>query len=226
VNPPRIVRLGDRGVTIELPDAAPEALWGLAEELQARIDQGRLPGAVEAMAALQSVTLFLDPEQRQAEGWLDQLRALAAAPPLRSAAGTEHVIPVCFDGDFAPDLPALCAARGIGADAFITAFLAAPVTARMLGFLPGFAYLGDLPAKLRAPRLASPRAQVPAGSVAVAGAFCAVYPWRSPGGWSLIGRTPIALFDATRGDRPALLAAGDRVRWQRIDRDIFESWRP
>jgi KipI family sensor histidine kinase inhibitor len=99
---------------------------------------------------------------------------------------------------------------------------ATPLLVHMLGFLPGFAYMGDLPEVCRAARLATPRTRVPAGSVAVAGRLCAVYPWDSPGGWRIIGRTPLRLFDADNDVRPALLAAGDQVRWRPIDRREFD----
>jgi KipI family sensor histidine kinase inhibitor len=92
----------------------------------------------------------------------------------------------------------------------------------MLGFQPGFPYMGGLPAALERPRRATPRTVVPERSVAVAGRMCAVYPWRSPGGWHLLGRTPLALFDATAAD-PAWLHPGDEVHWRAIDRARFDA---
>src|SRR5574338_23785 len=88
----------------------------------------------------------------------------------------------------------------------------------MVGFLPGFPYLGGLPAAIEMPRLAKPRKVVPARSIAVAGRMCAAYPWESPGGWRLLGRTPVRLFDAANPRRPALLAPGDEVCWRAVDR--------
>lgn len=87
----------------------------------------------------------------------------------------------------------------------------------MIGFMPGFPYMGGWPPALATPRLATPRTAVPARSIAIAGEMCAVYPWTSPGGWNLLGSTPLQLFDPD-SQPPALLAAGDRVRWQPIDR--------
>jgi KipI family sensor histidine kinase inhibitor len=87
--------------------------------------------------------------------------------------------------------------------------------------MPGFPYMGGLPAQLEMPRLSSPRKAVPARSLAIAGAMCAVYPWESPGGWRLLGRTPVPMFSATDAESPALLASGDRVRWQAIDRAAY-----
>ena len=92
----------------------------------------------------------------------------------------------------------------------------------MIGFMPGFPYMGGLPAALEMPRLSSPRKAVPARSLAIAGAMCAVYPWESPGGWRLLGRTPLPFFSAQERAAPALLAAGDRVRWQAITRAEFD----
>jgi len=95
-------------------------------------------------------------------------------------------------------------------------------TVYMLGFLPGFPYLGGLPEVLAVPRLASPRKRVPARSIAIAAGLCGAYPCASPGGWRLLGRTPIRLFDATRAHRPALLAAGDQVVWEPTVRATYD----
>ena len=92
----------------------------------------------------------------------------------------------------------------------------------MIGFMPGFPYMGGLPAALEMPRLSSPRKALPARSLAIAGAMCAVYPWESPGGWRLLGRTPIPMFSAREENAPSLLAAGDRVNWRAVDRAEFE----
>jgi inhibitor of KinA len=205
--------LGDRGITLQLEQPDPEAVLGIAEALQEMIARGELPGATEVLPAMRSVSLYFDPLTAEPEKW--DLPPLLSNPPRRKAAGRLRTVPVCFDADFSPDLPG---------ESFITAFLAAPVSVRMLGFLPGFAYLGDLPEELRIPRLATPRKVVPAGSLAVANAYCAIYPWESPGGWNLIGRTPISLFDATNAEHPTWFEPGDQVRWQRIDRTQFEDW--
>jgi len=210
----RLIPLGDRGLTIELPEADPERVFGLAGALQRLIDDGALPGASELLPAMRSVSLFFDPLTAEPDSWSEKLLALAAAEPRQAGSGRQVEIPVCFDQDYGPELAAMAGDR----EAFISQFLAAGVTVRFLGFMPGFAYLGDVPEPLRAPRLTTPRSSVPAGSVGIAGQFCAVYPWNSPGGWNLIGRTPLSLFDPGNSERPALLAPGDRVVWRRIAR--------
>ncbi|MCX8505236.1 MAG: 5-oxoprolinase subunit PxpB [Alphaproteobacteria bacterium] len=121
-----------------------------------------------------------------------------------------HEIPICFDDEFAPDLPDLVEHSGLDRQAIIDQLSHVTFYAYMVGFLPGFAYLGDMPPHLQIPRRASPRTQLPAGSLAVAGAMAGIYPLPSPGGWNIIGRTPLHLFDANR-PRPGLIAAGDRI---------------
>jgi KipI family sensor histidine kinase inhibitor len=218
----RVLWLADRGVTLELPEADPERVLGLAEEVGELMRQGLLPGAEEVLPAMRSVTLYVDPLRFEPDRSAALLAALPAAP--RPHKGRRVSIPVCFDAEFAPDLDGLARARSMTSRQFADQFMAAPVSARMLGFLPGFAYLGDLPRELRAPRLATPRKAVPAGSLAIAGANCAIYPWESPGGWNLIGRTPIRMFDPDDPQDPSLLQPGDEVTWQEIGRRQFDHW--
>lgn len=130
------------------------------------------------------------------------------------------VVPVCFAADFAPDLAEVAAATGGTADSVVAALCAAPLVVARLGFLPGFPYMAGVPAALHLPRRAVPRARVPAGSVAIATDQAGIYPCESPGGWHLVGRTPLLLFDLFR-DPPALLAPGQRVQLQAIPPATF-----
>jgi KipI family sensor histidine kinase inhibitor len=142
-------------------------------------------------------------------------QALAAtadkAPPAR---GNLHEIVVEYGGAAGPDLLALAQQAGMDPATYIEAHAAVEYTVAFLGFQPGFPYLRGLPSALHAPRLASPRVRVPAGSVALGGGYCGIYPASGPGGWHLIGRTEAVLFDPQRG-APALLQPGDRVRFVR-----------
>jgi len=225
VTPIRALWLGDSGLTIELPAPDPAQLLAFAAAIDARIAEGLLPGAIETLPGLRSVTLYFDPNRADPDPWVESLLALAAGAPPVADLGQDWTIPVCCDNEFAPDLAALAASKSVSTETILAEFLAATVSVRMLGFLPGFAYMGDVPPLCRAPKRATPRSQVPAGSLAVAGANCALYPWDSPGGWNLIGRTPITLFDAQQSERPCLLAPGDRVTWRRVDRVEFEQMR-
>jgi len=139
----------------------------------------------------------------------------ALAAPLAEAtavAGAPHEIAVHYGGEAGPDLPALAERAGMDVATYIGCHSAAEYTVAFLGFQPGFPYLRGLPDALHAPRRATPRVRVAAGSVAIGGAYCGVYPAAGPGGWQIIGRTAAVLFDPTR-EAPALLMPGDRVRF-------------
>jgi KipI family sensor histidine kinase inhibitor len=133
----------------------------------------------------------------------------------------QHVeIPVCYGGEYGPDLDAIVQRAGMTPDQVIACHSTAAYTVAMLGFAPGFPYLLGLDPALHVPRRAHPRTRVPAGSVAIGGAQTGIYPRELPGGWNLIGRTPLALFDP-KHEPPCLLAPGDRVRFRAIDADEF-----
>lgn len=130
-------------------------------------------------------------------------------------------IPVCYDSRLALDLAEAAKELGLGIEELIHRHCTADYTVAMIGFAPGFPYLLGLPESLALPRLATPRTRVPAGSVAIGGNQAGIYPRESPGGWRLLGRTPLVLFDPAR-TFPSLLAPGDHVRFQRIDLAAFE----
>jgi len=129
-------------------------------------------------------------------------------------------IPVCYGGEFGPDLNDVAATHGISPERVIDLHTSASYLVYFLGFTPGFAYLGEFPRELVTPRLASPRKKVPAGSVGIAGNQTGVYPFETPGGWRLLGRTPLAMF-RTDGEGLSLLAIGDRVRFAPISRERY-----
>jgi len=146
-----------------------------------------------------------------AEARLRSLLSEAAPDVDELLPSREHAFEVVFGGDAGPDLDAVAAATGLGADAVVGRLAAARLTVAFLGFSPGFPYLIGLPPELELPRRPSPRPRVPAGSVAIAGSFAGIYPSATPGGWHLVGRTEATLFDPT-ADPPARLAPGDTVR--------------
>jgi KipI family sensor histidine kinase inhibitor len=129
-------------------------------------------------------------------------------------------IPVCYGGEYGPDLGNVAAAHGLSAERVIELHASQIYHAYFLGFAPGFAYLGDLPAALATPRLANPRKKVPAGSVGIAGRQTAVYPFATPGGWNLLGRTPVAIFRVDR-EPMGILNVGDEVQFRPITREEF-----
>ena len=130
-------------------------------------------------------------------------------------------IPVLFGGANGPDLAAVAHTTERSEDAVVEALCSLKLRVFMIGFLPGFPYLGELPEWLRLPRLSTPRNAVPPHSVAIAGAQAAIYPWSSPGGWHLIGQTPLRMFDLAVPERPALLVAGDTVQFTPVNPGEF-----
>lgn len=130
-------------------------------------------------------------------------------------------IPVCYGDEFGPDLRFVAEHSGLSIEEVVQVHSSASYVVHFLGFSPGFGYLDGLPARLESPRLASPRKHVPAGSVGIAGTQAGVYPLDSPGGWQLIGRTPLRMFDPL-AERPTKLEPGDSVRFQAISRASFD----
>lgn len=154
---------------------------------------------------------------------LKLLEATTSATPLPAARRLE--IAVLYDAEFGPDLAHVAAHHGLTTDEVIRRHTAPDYHVHFLGFCPGFAYLGGLDSGLATPRLASPRIRIPAGSVGIGGEQTGVYPVASPGGWRLIGRTPVRIFDPTI-EPAVLLAIGDIIRFRSITRVEFDAWPP
>ncbi|MBI2306295.1 MAG: 5-oxoprolinase subunit PxpB [Rhodocyclales bacterium] len=222
---PRLLPLGDSAWTVEFgDDITPETharVLGFAAALAAAQRDGTLDRSLECVPAFRSLTVHFDPATLDHAALAERLLAIAGDSGSRRASGATWRIPVCFDSEFAPDLEVVAASKWLTPEEVLRLMTGTEFTVYMLGFLPGFPYLGGLPEALDMPRLATPRKVVPARSIAIAGRTCAAYPWQSPGGWRLMGRTPVPLFDPARSERPALLAPGDRVFWQAIDRDTY-----
>lgn len=213
----RILDAGDAALTIEFGSVIDPALLAAVNALDAAIlslqQAGELPGVIETMPTFRSLTVFFDPLTTERSALLVALEPLiAAAEHGRAADGRHWRLPVCYEGEAAPDLAEVAATLGIAAADVIDLHSGTEYLVYMLGFLPGFPFMGDLSERLRLPRRAQPRVRVPAGSVAIATGLTAIYPWESPGGWHLLGRCPVPLFDARRAS-PSLLAAGDTVRF-------------
>jgi KipI family sensor histidine kinase inhibitor len=149
------------------------------------------------------------------------LRAsLAGAGSAASAAGRHWRLPVCYGGEFGPDLDGMAASVGLPAEEIVRRHASTTYRVYMLGFLPGFPFMGDLPEALALPRRQEPRVRVPAGSVATAGRLTAIYPWESPGGWHLLGRCPVPLF-SPHWSGAALFLPGDAVSFDVVDAAEF-----
>jgi 5-oxoprolinase (ATP-hydrolysing) subunit B len=187
-----------------------------AQELAAGLRQDPVPGVTAGVPGLESLLVELDPLTADADVVRGELERRLAIPVPAMPAGRLRTIPAVYGGEMGPDLPDVAALTGSSAADVVARHADGELRVLFDGFAPGFAYLGELPPDLRVPRLDTPRIRTPAGSVAVAGAMSGIYPAALPGGWRVIGRTPIVLFDPRR-DPPAYLLPGDRVRFEPID---------
>ncbi|MDQ2690369.1 MAG: 5-oxoprolinase subunit PxpB [Chloroflexota bacterium] len=190
-----------------------------AQALAASLRHDPLPGFIAAVPGLESVMVELD--RLAAPGDAERIAERVARLDPRPIPGRRRTIPVVYGGEHGPDLPEVAALCGLSAADVVERHASAELHVLFLGFAPGFAYLGDLPPALRVPRLVTPRTTTPAGSVAVAEGMSGIYPAALPGGWRVIGRTPVALFDPRR-DPPAYLAPGDTVHFRPISVDAWD----
>ena len=203
----RVHPLGDAAVLAELGTRLDTALNTRAIALAAALKKRR--DVRQAVAGHASVTVQFDPDQVTHEALAAAIRRLATKRPPMEEPGRLHRIPVVYDG---PDLVDVAAKLGLSPEQVIEHHGRPIYRAFLIGFVPGWAYLGPLPEELVLPRRSVPRTQVPAGSVAIAGHQTGVYPLVSPGGWHLIGRTSVRLF-LPDSDPPSLFRAGDRVKF-------------
>lgn len=227
---PRIIWSGDRTLHVvvgaEDSDSVARRVV-LAERVLRQADADGSRGIVDVTPGSVAVQVTFRPDAMGGSG----SAGLEAWIRDTLASGWEHVggvveprvvvIPVCYGGDLGPDLAWLAGRAGMSESEAVAAHATAGHVVRFLGFTPGFAYIAGLPAALQTPRMESPRTRVPAGSVGVAGGRTGIYPSGSPGGWRLIGATPLRMFDPAR-ETPALLLAGDRVRFEPITRGEFD----
>ena len=226
--------LGDSAIIVEIGERDSTSSTVVDEVLRAQhlLEQTGIRGVTEITTAFSSVALFYDPVlvgERGATLFSSmeaQIRsALGSESQSRDAAEAEPRtidVPVCYGPELGLDLADVAAHTGLSVDDVVRLHSSAEYRVACIGFTPGFPYLIGLPAELATPRRATPRTAVPAGSVAIGGSHTGIYPTQSPGGWHVIGRTSLRLFDAAR-EPLSLLRAGDRVRLHEISRAEFEA---
>lgn len=220
--------LGDRALVVTLGSAIAPSVYSRVQRSLGQLRAASLAGVTDIVPAFASIVLHYDPARVAGARGEAPYDALAAAVEecLRLAVASPEVatrlveIPVCYGGALGPDLDRLAAGHGMSPEAVIRLHCEREYLVYMLGFLPGFAYLGGLAPELVTPRRSEPRAHVPAGAVGIGGEQTGVYPLDSPGGWHLVGRTPARMFRPDQ-DPPTLLAMGDRVRFLRITEAQF-----
>ena len=203
----RIHRLGDTALLAELGSRLDTALNTRAIALAAALKKRR--DVRQAVPGCVSVTVQFDPDQIGHDDLAAAVRRLAARRPPVEEPGRLHRIPVVYDG---PDLDSVCESTGLSARQIVELHTRPIYRAFVMGFLPGWAYLGPLPEELELPRRAVPRTKVPGGTVAIAGRMTGIYPADTPGGWHLIGRSDVRLFFPDR-EPPCLFRPGDRIKF-------------
>lgn len=227
----RLYPLGDAAVVLEFGQTIAPATHQLIQAFTKMLDRHPPPGLREVVPAFTTLTVYYDPlvlfELSELSPYAQLASYLQALLPAAQAAAADYVpgplieIPVCYGGDFGPDLALVASHAQLSAEEVIARHAQPEYLVYMVGFAPGFPYLGGLDARLATPRRAQPRPLVPAGAVGIAGAQTGIYSLPTPGGWQLIGRTPGRLFDPGRA-RPSLLQAGDRLRFVPISAAEFQ----
>jgi inhibitor of KinA len=231
-----ITPLGDCAVLVRLTgnfEADPESALEKVLTAQKTLAAAKIPGVIELAPAYTTVALFYDPIRAIEAGapvedifsWFEQRIGDAISNAKNASAhsipSTTVEIPVCYASEFAFDLDDVARRTDLEPNEVIALHSSTEYRVHCVGFTPGFPFLGGLPPKLAAPRRETPRTEIPAGSVGIGGKQTGIYPVKSPGGWNIIGRTPLRLFDPQRNP-PVLVRAGDGVRFRPISCEEFD----
>ena len=225
MKPFRIVSAGDAALTVEFEKRVDPAVNARAIAVAHAIQAAAIAGVRDVVPTFRTVTVFFDPLRIGYDALLAHLEREATHPAPTVAPGRDPLrISVCYGDELGPDLAEVAAFGHLDETGVVRLHTARPYRVFMLGFLPGFAYLGLVDPQIAAPRRSSPRMRVPRGAVGIAGIQTGVYPADTPGGWQLIGRTPLRPFDPGRGE-PFLMKAGDAVQFYAIDRREYDRLR-
>jgi KipI family sensor histidine kinase inhibitor len=221
----RIVPAGDSALIVEFEERIDPAVNARTIACAEAVQAANVSGVRDVVPTFRSVAIYFDPLKTDSDALMERVahEAEHAAAPTAAAVPLLR-IPVCYGGELGPDLPGVAAFARLAEDEVIRIHSGATYRVFMLGFVPGFAYLGLVDERIAMPRHSTPRVRVPIGSVGIAGVQTGIYPAETPGGWQLIGRTPLKPFDAARSE-PFLLKAGDSVRFYPIDRAEYDQCR-
>jgi KipI family sensor histidine kinase inhibitor len=223
---PVIRHLGDRGLLVELGTGIDPVVNRRVQRLHRMMVRENLAGVMETIPAYASLLVVYDPLQAAPEALKRQIAGLCefddAAP--REARDVRE-IPVVYGGEHGPDLDAVAAYHGLSSEDVVRLHCGTVYRVYMIGFTPGYPYMGELPEALDTPRRETPRTHIPKGSVAIAQRQTGIYPVVSPGGWQIIGRTPLELFDPQL-ETPSLLVMGDQVRFKAVPAKEVRQWPP
>ena len=218
----RIVTAGDQALAVEFEERIDPAIAARGAALADALATAYVPGIQDIVPTYRSVTVYFDPLLTDERALAQAVQSVMRQPTASQRAARPAIeIPVCYGGDFGPDLANVAAFGGVSEAEAIVLHSSVTYRVMMLGFMPGFAYMATVDPRIAAPRLDSPRRHVARGSVAVAREQTGIYPGDTPGGWQVIGRAPVRPFDLSRPD-PFLFRAGDQVRFVPVAAGEFE----
>lgn len=213
---PKILPCGDSAVTVEFGDAIDPDLNGLVLALDDSLRRHAPAGLVETVPTYRSLTVQFDPAAMDYDALLRFIDERSRTLSPRSAVGRRWRIPVVYGGDFGEDLEWVAERHGLAPSEVIDIHAGAVYRTYMIGFLPGFAYLGGLDPRIATSRRTQPRARIPSGSIMIGGAQAGIAPMEMPSGWHLLGRTPVRTYAPER-DSAFLIAAGDEIVFEPVD---------
>jgi len=217
----RIIPAGETAWLIELPERLDPEVNERAIEIAAAVEAASLADVTDVVVGFRSVMVYVDPLSEHRVTTRSRLEAIMGAPFQRKRAlGGNVEVPVCYGGPYGPDLDDLAAYAKCSAEDVVEMHTGREYRVFVVGFVPGWAYMASVDERIAAPRRSIPRLKVPAGSVAIAAGQTGVYPAETPGGWHIVGRTPVKPYDPARAD-PFLFHPGDGVRFRRIDEDEY-----
>lgn len=220
----KILAAGDQALVVEFGNAIDEKLNKRVQLLNKNIEETGVKGVIETVPTFRSLMVIYDPAAVSFEKLKKILEDMPADGSKEEKEEKRTIeIPVCYGGEFGEDLPDVAAYTGLSEEEVIRLHSGREYNIYMLGFLPGFPYLGGLDKRIYTPRLQNPRTRIPAGSVGIGGEQTGIYPLDSPGGWRLIGRTPLKLYDPDR-EEPFLYQAGDYIRFVPITKEEYEAY--
>ena len=218
---PKFLPLGDTALLVEFGDIVDKALSDAVIALDRRLAVSEVTGLLETAPSFRSLMIGFDPLVTDHAAIEAAVRPMIEAKREIGEAGRRWQIPVCYQDAYGPDMSELSQKFDLTADQIIELHLSVTHFVYMIGFLPGHPYLGDLPPTLTVPRRQEPRLKVPRGSVAIAVGLTVIYPVESPGGWNIIGRTPVPMFDISNPS-PSVMSPGDEVQFIAIEPAEFQ----